>query len=279
MSDHDAIVSGAKKGGEYGRMIAQILIGVFFVLTRPICLVSQVLFRRDFGERHLTGFTALGGAALIGVATGVSVLMVDRNNVPWGGLESSSLPSGRIVPMVIGGVWLLLFVAGVKEQAYRVRSRHRMGVRWHSWNSGVPRVSSMTGGVEMVLGIGLGIVMCFLGVPLLGLLMIFSAIHSAMNDAHAMSQFYNRILDTIDGQIEADNLTKAIEYRLEPTQIEGLLATLPTSMSKDFRSKIVRAIDEQRGKPPAASIIEPKSDQPAPSVAPDLGQEPDPSRR
>lgn len=131
----------------------------------------------------------------------------------------------------------------------------------------------------MVLGIGLGIVMCFFGVPLLGLLMIYSAIHSAMNDAHAMSQFYNRILDAIDGQIEADNLTKAIEYRLEPTQIEGMLATLPANMSKDFRSKIVRAINEQRGNPPAASIIEPKPDQPTPSVTPDLGQEPESSRR
>jgi hypothetical protein len=76
----------------------------------------------------------------------------------------------------------------------------------------------------------------------LAALLLISLAMSYLSDVATARQFWNRVLDAVDGQIEAEELGKAVQERLTPAQASGLNVCVPSYASAESRKKIAAAL-------------------------------------
>lgn len=222
------LVGSAKSGVQIGEAFGKAIGHFFFLFSRPLGLVTQVVFRKDFGERFFTTTQALGAYLLIVAATVVTVLVP----VP----PLSSLVAGTVVvppeavrqtAVWIGVAWSAVFCLAHLQQSLGVRRRHKLGERWHSRCMGVPRISFIFEAPQYILGFGLIVAAAYYGYAGFAILLMVSVAQTAAADRWAAKEMYNRVLDSIDSEIESKNLSEAVRNRLSPKQAEGLIVRLP----------------------------------------------------
>jgi UPF0716 family protein affecting phage T7 exclusion len=244
MSDIDAVWSDAKKGFNNTLAIWQSLRYALQVLSRPIALTTQVFLRHSYGERYFTVLHAFWALILIvgvtamevGLRKAIQVAVLD----PYGRVQQPS-DATLAGAMMIGVVWVIAFVIATAGHLVAISDRHKDRKRWHSMSMGEPLAAWLTNGMQYAIAGTLGLFMMLLGFYFVGLLLIGSAIRSAWEDMGAATEFYYRILDAIDGEIEAENLSKAVEMRVSGSATKGLAVRLPTGVLETFRNPSQRS--------------------------------------
>jgi len=253
MADDDfggAIADGAKTGLQIGAVISAVIAGLMMLLARPFVLVTQVLFRRDLGERYFDILQAMLSLVLIVAATAATVATSGPTSsvVPQYGAygevhyQTQINADSRTTPAyAIGIVWVVAFLAA-SAWHFRVAipRRYRNGIMWHSRSDGVPRLPAITESLEVVILIALTVLAYWFKLEGFAVLLTFSVLTTIMSNAKKKAELYNRVLDAIDGQIESEWLGKAIEERLTPKNAHGLDATLPVYVSDAYRQKVAK---------------------------------------
>jgi len=236
-------------GVRIGNLIVNTFSWIFFLLSRPLVLVTQVFFRKELGERYLTGLQVTACLVLIFAAAAITV---ETSTVTT--YQNSYNNWGRVVRTEVTNVtWqtkvayllALLWIGGFLSVASRhfqitLRKRRTNGVLWHSRSDGTPRWSLSNIYVELAILIVLAVLLFWGKLYGFGVLVALSFAVTALADHHAKKQLYNRVLDAIDGQIESEWMGKAIEQRLSANDAQGLNASLPAHVSDEYRKKVAK---------------------------------------
>jgi len=270
-SDVDAIIKGGRDGAQIGKIAAQAIAWLFFIISRPAVLVTLVYLRKDLGERYFTVIQAVLGLLLIMLATGATVDFLRapqsrilnytsnpyinnyyRNNYynaypqysPYGPPPEAPSSTGRIdFALFVGGFWEISFaLLAAKHFLITLRQRQKNGVLWHSRSDGTPRFKFLG---EVILLVLLAIFTYWTRLYGICALLSLSLFITFMADAHARKELYNRVLDVIDGQIESEWLGNAIERKLNPGQAHGLNAALPARVSNQYRRSVTKYFKER----------------------------------
>ena len=201
------------------------LLAILFSLIRPIATMTEIIFRRHIGERYFTHWSFIVGLSLIAASA-----------MPHGVVNNAQ----ETVAIYSAIAWGVIFILCYILHRVEIISRYRKNLRWHSYNYGLPRIPFSNIVIEKIITLALGGVLVYLGYIGVGGLIFLSGMISITLRIREVQEFRNRMLDTIDAQIEHDNLDKAILENLPPQQTEGLRAHMPKSMSKEGREKFVK---------------------------------------
>lgn len=280
MSDITSIGKGVQEGVHLGIGIGRFINGVLALLYTPVALTTQVLFRRDFGERYFTNVRAIIAAGLIGAATFISATMPIltprlRGLIPY---EYFTTPAKPWVVWSAGGLWLLVFLLTWYEERSRLRDRYEAGELWHSRCTGVLRDDGLlSSGTQFVASVLMLLVAVVLRLDLLLALLLCSLVSSSLMDAALKKRAWNAVLDSLDARIESEHLANAIDKRLAPEKLEGLQLPLPAYVAPAARSRIAEVLGNapnprrERAKyAKAAAVLEVKPDGVAEGVAGDV---------
>ena len=257
-----------------GIAIARAFAGFVAIISRPLSLTTQVLFKKNMGERYFATWHAVVALGLIGLAG-------------WACLQDTKATTGtvknafgesyrinqaaRITPTrvyVAGGLWAGAFVLAAVIHRARITKRYQRGTLWHSRCSGEPLHPGLRDWARYLATGGLAVAANWQKLEPMMMLIVASLIATILADEYERWLFYNAVLDAVDGQIEAENLSKAVEKRLTPIEAGGLVTPMPAYVSDLGRKRMAEAIARQTGsvspqKPAASSEVEAKPAEPA----------------
>jgi hypothetical protein len=270
------LVGSSNQGLAIGRTVGQIFLYVFQAAIRPVVLLTRAIFRKDLGERYFTA-----AHAFIGVLLLAAVSLVTASAGPWrplgslvmdgtsGVSSSSGAWSGgpartggaawSNTTLIIGGLWALALIAAAAHHGLQVRRRYKVGRRWHSYCPGVPRAAWYGPFMEGLLAVLAAAAFAWFGQYGFAGLAAVSAVLARASDHAAQREFYRRMLDAIDAQIEGQNLQKAIRAYAGPAQTEGFAVAFPARARGVFGQLLAEA---QTSSPKTVALVEPK---PSPS--------------
>jgi len=238
------LMGSARTGLQVGRMFAQAIT----VLLKPLAIITQMFYRKEMGERYVQQWHILVGAGFICLATYASAngTIYESRVVQdtFGQLRSTEVPASRTHPLAywIGGAWLVVFFLACTEHRLRIRGRYKRGQRWHSMCLGVPRLPILTELVQAICTGGLVYASYHFRMEPIAALLFSSLVAGASIDEVTKRMFWNQVLDTIDAQIEAEQIGKAIQQRLSPAQAEGVAARVPAALTGRSRKEIAAAL-------------------------------------
>lgn len=230
----------AAQAQQFAKVVGRVLLLILQALIAPAVTTTQVMLRRQLGERYFTGWNLVAGAGLIMAAAPLSLVTrryIDVSDLIYVGLAMVA--------------WLGGFVYfGVKHFA-DVRHRYRDGQVWHSRCSGVSRIDFPLPkqipmeAVEIAGVMLIGLICCFIGLLGFGLLLIASGNMAWLSWSISAMEFKTKILDSIDSQIESENLAAAVVERRKPKDTVGFEAPVPAYIPQAFRERFVHgaAID------------------------------------
>ena len=187
-----------------------------------------VIFRHDFGERYFNVVDTVGSSATFaGFAVVALILLAEAND-------------GYIV-----GFFLLGFIAVSISHLFVAGQRDRQGRRWHSRYAGTSYLAFLAPGnvffvqryIEPFVALLGGSFLYSINKPL-GIWVAFSGICIAITEQLAAQRFRNKFLDTVDAQIEAENLGEAIAGKKDATETEGYILPIPTYYSDERRAEL-----------------------------------------
>lgn len=222
---------------QLAKVAAQALLLILQALIAPAVTTTQVILRRQLGERYFTGWNLFAGAGLIVSAAPLSLLTrryIDVSDFIYVGL-----------PMV---AWLGAFLYFGVTHFADVRRRYKDGNAWHSrcsgvsrWEFALPRQLPMMA-VEIAGVMLIGIICCFIGLLGFGILLIVSGHMAWLSWSISSMEFKTKILDSIDSQLESENLAAAIVERRKPKDTAGFEAPVPAYIPQAFRERFVHGV-------------------------------------
>jgi hypothetical protein len=221
-------------------VVVQVFLSLLVSLVRPMATVTEVFFRKQMGERYFSVLNIMAGVPLI-LLFGIPV---------WA-LFDSSWGFGAWLNLLLSLAWTGAFNFYAFKSLQAVKVRYQEGVRWHSYNYGIPRYPALHPALERIIPLGVTLLLILCGAYGLAVLLVLSTYLSYMGRVIAANRFFARVLDAIDQQIEADNLSKAVLERLQPEQAEGLMTPMPAYVSTMHREKFVQAVT---GKAPSRDM-------------------------
>jgi hypothetical protein len=221
----------------------------FYVFTRPVVVTTDILLRKDMGERYLTPLVAATGAVLIGAATKGSAMIVEA-------AAYRTYPPTKPWPLtpiwMIGVLWLLAYFIGVGLNTLAIRKREAAGVRWHSYCNGDWRLPRFSPSMQRLLLFLLSLLLVWLGAYPLGILLSWSTLQSITVEGQIARRMRNAVLDVRDDEIANANLQAALEQR-PAAQSEGLLIPLPKKLADMALRQFVRPAEQASPLLPPAS--------------------------
>lgn len=280
MSDLE-LMPGSRDGLRMGMQVGRVSGFVMQAITRPVILLTRSLVRRDLGERYSSDTHFAVGLLLVAGAT-AAACFVDVNSFTTEVRFPGTHNDRATAAIVIGGLWLFGLVAAriLHKGGLKARYSRSEIAPWHSYCSGVPRWERMPDrGWFLVMGLA-GIGLIFLGLPLFGLLLLWSGYAAETEDRAAKARMWATVLDTLDAQIEARQLTETIREIKSPQEAEGLEAPLPAYVSPGFRRKLAETLENTRptAKTPPADRSTPAGPPPAAGAVTPLGSVVEPKR-
>lgn len=231
MSEIEGAIAGFNNKGL--AIVRDIFLSLLVSLIRPIATVTEKLYRRQMGERYFGVWNVLVGVPLI-IAACVPLSIIRERGLhleEWSKTEQMSL--------IIGVVWLAVFVWESVAHFRDVRRRYRENVMWHSYCYGIG-FNKRPAIVAMCCAIA-GVVAGWFHLYGIMLLLVFSGGFSVQMRAAEMAKMKRLLLDAIDKHIEQVSFANAVRNRLSPGQANGLVAPLPAYIPKEFGDKFVRA--------------------------------------
>lgn len=243
MNRNEELIPGYGKGMDISKTIGKVFGAILAVVAVPVALLTQMVFRKDLGERYASLNRRV-------IAAGVLVIAgVMHAFFPMPSLSGIVQDSFRSVPVlshpsstILAAGLLVLFVIACIEHELRLRSRYKTDGRWHSWSLGVNRIPGVGIKLQVLATLLVAAGAFWLRLDYFAIVLAASGVFSGVIDANTKREFYNRVLDTVDAQIESEMVGKAVKERLSPAQAEGLQAHLPAYVSTQARVRIAEAL-------------------------------------
>ncbi len=255
----DDVFKGVRDGMAVARVVKDVFMMGVATLCRPLALLTEAIFRKDMGERYFTRNAAATGLVVLAAATAPFFLTKSPAGASSYAARLAAEAASPENPSWVkwaGFGWIGLFLLASILHQQSVRHRYKSGARWHSGNSGVPRVPILTVPVQYVAIISMAALAYFAGLKLFALLLVLSLLCSAITERIAAVRFWNSVLDMIDAEIESENLGKAVTHRLSPARSEGLETRVPAYVSKEWREKFAKVVGaEQRAQSEPEIVI------------------------
>lgn len=233
--------------------IIQAVLGLVAMFIRPLATLTEIFFRKDFGERYYTFWNWYAGCILTTIAwicilIGVGLTSTQETYMDSRGLihTQTIVAPASTFSLTVLGLWAWGLHIFTVIQWWSVRRRYQRGGRWHSRSIGVPWIPKFPAWAERAIPLGLGFILVRFGATIPGVLMIASAATTLLLRWKEARDFKNRVLDVIDGQIEQEYLGKAVMERTGPREAEGFRAPLPAYVSQSFRQKVVAALADRQ---------------------------------
>jgi hypothetical protein len=229
------------------------LLGLLAALVRPLAVVTEVVFRKQMGERYFHVIHSMAGAVLIFLSgipfwhTDFALYALSHPAVAF--QYYNRWPAGAALTMYVAWGWLAAFYVFCFLHGRAIKARYRAGLRWHSYCYGIPRFAGLPVILERILPLAAAAALIYYGAYSPAVLLVISTYISYMTRVREAAQFQGRVLDAVDMQIEAENLSNAVLQRLTPEQAEGVVAPLPAYVSDKCRELFVgkkKAVVTQR---------------------------------
>lgn len=237
-------------------MLLKTALGAVLWLVRPIHLTTDLIFRKNFGERYINPLHGLTTLGLVGAVGYTDRFFCGSRAVGW----LAALIDPRWAILAVGLVWIAALIVALVLHVRDIRERYRTGrivhTRYHGQFVGFafgplgtvvpierhPTKDEKTAGeaVAVALGLAFGVVCFLFGLYHLLGLAIVSVILSDGARRAAAELFRQQMLDVIDARIEAENLGGAVMGRY-PIAPEGVTAPVPAIASTEYRHRFLQA--------------------------------------
>lgn len=222
-------------------MIKQMLKDLLLSFVRPLATMTEVLYRRDLGERYFALWNVIVGVFWLILAsiplTPFRHFTYDYYDAP----VSRRWNFAATFNIVVGVLWLIAFLWACWRERQSLHRRYREGIVWHSYSHGTSflddRIPETYHGFIVL---GFGALIAYLGAYVPGGLLIVSGYLSNQMRANEMTRFHHQVLDALDARIESENLSTAIMQRSRPQNTEGFTAPLPAYVSVKFRERFIQ---------------------------------------
>lgn len=244
----DPVMSEINGFNRHGLELAKNLIGKFFLsLIRPAATLTEVLYRNELGERYFTLWNVIGGIPLL-VAASIPV-----EAIRWAaGQADYENTLHAKASWILGGMWLFVFCYRSWFTFKATRERYEQQRLWHSYSTGIGVIeldNEIPPQLQPLIPVVAGVVLLVGHFYGLGVLAIFSGYISLQSRAIEAALFYTKVLDAIDGQIEQEQLSKAVLQRRNPQETDGFIAPIPTYVSTAHREKFLKGVGAPRARP------------------------------
>lgn len=190
----------------------------------------EVILRYNFGERYLSIARGLWTLAVVTVA--------------FTFLGAGSDP--------IAGIWLALYVLCWFIHRFDILRRRLQGEAWHSWSNGVSyflhwRYTSRIWVVEIILEPLVALLLAAIAFALGSTFWPVLALAGAGMFVKSWTLYEmarSALLDVVDRQIEAGNLTGALKKDAKPTETEGFVIPGASRWTSRERATVAKAYAE-----------------------------------
>jgi hypothetical protein len=211
-------------------------------LLGPLTTATDPFFRKKMGARYFNLFHWLGGIALWAFATwydkhsdsfigDVVGFFGYYKTATWFELHHYMWPG--IVLTVLFALWGF---ASISDNWARETS----GEIWHSMSRGVSGDGKEDRDLDWMITMII-VVPLFIFTPFCGVLYLVSRILSGMFSELERKRAYNRYLDAMDAQIEANFLERTLLQGASPKDNYGLYGLLPGKYEGKHRANIAKA--------------------------------------
>lgn len=215
-----------------------------------LSLSLEVFIRREFGERYL-GYLRLAFTGFL-LAIYLGFLTLFSSATAYGNAPRSA-GSGPLE-----AVFLLAFMGMAMYHRVRIWRKKRAGVQWHSMSFGVSRLAALPAfqtandwalyrAWEPLAFFVLGTVITAIFHSTIGTWMQVASVALAVKNQLVFAQQYSRILDMIDGRIEAEFFNEAAQgkpktqtagFSVVPANYDTLVSAAPLDMVKTVRETL-----------------------------------------
>ncbi|MDR3459676.1 MAG: hypothetical protein P4N60_19780 [Verrucomicrobiae bacterium] len=260
------------------------------ILIRPLAFCTEVMFRRNFGERYFSLVTVTysfflwcipAGFINVGAGEGMQWTFLYRYGWPHVAQWLTHHTSPKAVMFAISTVF---FYSATKNYS-QIWMRQQKGIIWYSMSRGESIFGTES---VMVKGFysGLICVALFIVSPALGLFFFLSRVAGFYLWRKEQESIYNRYLDEQDARIMAGNIEPAMLGNKPTRETSGLYCPLPKRFTGEHRAHVAkvsgsvmarttaRSSDEvaSPGTAPAAATAAPPADLPKSSLAADASR-------
>lgn len=246
--------------------VATAVIGCIPALTvlvlNAFTLPVEVFIRHKFGIRYVSPLRILTVLVILCLIGPIQITLLMYPAV------AGDVPEGTFGQLLGTSVaFILLYLVVATCQYISAHRRMRRGEPWHSLSDGEPlgiwRVIGIGRGryaeweirqfLEPLLVAGVGICSCLVG-PTVGVYLVLAAVVLAVKTMVEYTQGRNKLLDIVDGRIEAEAMSRAVGDP-EARRMQGFLAQGISPRSTKDRESMARIL--QTLDPELAAIMDP----------------------
>jgi len=212
------------------------------IFLRPLATCTQVVFRKNLGERYFSVTTMIYAFFLWCIP---SFLFDASSFLRWNLLEYfgwntfgmwlANHSSKTIIGFTVG----LLFWICASNNLSQARQRQMQGIPWYSMSRGESRLGSEDQVLNGMASIGLGILL-FLFAPSYGVLYFASRFAGYVLFIKEQQMNYARYLDEMDAKILSGHFETALIGQQQPRQTQGLYCPLPSQIKGERRVAVAK---------------------------------------
>lgn len=214
---------------------------MFYWILRFMCVPAEIIFRRGFGERHFNIVLYFGGSLwLIIYMTGfINILPASWGFQGEGYLSHYAMM--WVVGMIFGGslLWHMVIrrFLTIDTQIHSRYDGNPLGLIYWTFpftydHQGNPREALVRQVYEPLFLVFLGLIVGYLLNPATGSFLVLSAFGMFTKELYKSRQVRNMILDKIDSDIIARQLTEVLEGK-GPKETQGVyIAGMPAEGKK-----------------------------------------------
>ncbi len=233
------------------------LLGVLAsILFKPAAIATEPFFRKNMGERY---FTFANGVLALMIWGGVGVL-----NKLFAGAGEFDARTAVAYTETMGGLIEVAFLILAGANVSAARERQKKGIRWHSMSRGESWFGSENPARDWIITALVVFGLYELHAALFAAFFLISRIFSDYLEQQRQQSLYNRYLDIMDGQVEAEYLQRTMAKGPAPMVTDGIYCPLPRHFKGEHREKVARVVAGTFSVPdvaaaPAASSLNAKT--------------------
>ncbi|MFT3784742.1 MAG: hypothetical protein QM770_01070 [Tepidisphaeraceae bacterium] len=233
---------------QYGRAAWAVVMRLFMVTTKPVVLTTDVVTRRNMGERYLTTLSAWGGFLLILGVTWLTSKVSGTSSYSYDYYYERSTFHPAVSPALIwsvGVLWMICYVAGYAYNRVFIEWRKYKNIPWHSYCYGEWSLRKPAPWIQRLILVGLAVLFWALHLYLFAGLMLLSIHFSILTEREIANRLRAAILDIHDQRIASEHLQQALDCR-PANETEGFVLSLPKYVAEFARKTFLRPAEAGR---------------------------------
>jgi hypothetical protein len=212
------------------------------ILIRPLAACTEVMFRRNLGERYFNVTTTILSVFIWSAAElfsyfgrGIQLDFFQKIGCGRLGAWLAVHSNPKIITVLIG----LAFWWSASTNLDQSRKRQAKGIPWYSMSRGESVFGNESPFWNDFIPLVIGIVL-FAYSPVSGLFFIASRAAGYFLFLKEQQSHYARYLDDMDAKILSSQLQAALKGEKDPGETQGLFCPLPARIKGEQRDEVVR---------------------------------------